>query len=67
MGPIRARRIHKFTVPCKWAWLVDAEDETAEYTRIGNVYRFDPSGKETLSRKDLERDWDGDMDEADQW
>lgn len=64
MGSTTRRQFHGFTIPRKWAWLLDEADETIKYRRIGNVSRFDPPSKETPSWEDLDGDWAGDLDQA---
>ncbi len=67
MGSFGTRRVYQFTIPRKWAWLLDEANETVKYRRIGNVSRFDSPGQETFTWEDLDRDWSGDLDETDEW
>ena len=64
MGSTRAGRLHKFTVPRKWAWILDETDEPIVYRRIGNVFSFNSTSEETLDWEELARDWDDDLGEA---
>lgn len=64
MGFTRTGRLHKFTIPHKWAWLLDEADEASEYRRISDVSRFDPPSKEAIDWEDLDGDWGDDLGEA---
>lgn len=66
MGSTGTRRIHGLTVSRKWAQFIDETDETPKYRRVGNVLVFDTPGQTAPTREDLERDWCGDMEEADE-
>ena len=64
MGSFGTRRLHKFTIPRKWSWLLDEADEAPEYRRIGNVSRFNPPCEETPNWEELYGDWADDLGEA---
>lgn len=66
MGITGRRQFHQFTVPHKWIREFIEANEAPKYRRIGNVFRFDPPSKEAPSWEDLDRDWAGDLDEADE-
>lgn len=67
MGSTRAKRFCRFTVPYKWERWIDETDETPKYRRVGNVLIFDPPGQEAPCWEDMDRDWDGDLEEAGEW
>ena len=67
MGITRRQQFHGFTVSPKWLWTPIKTDEALQCRRIGDVLRFDPPRKEAFTREDLDRDWDGDMDQTDEW
>lgn len=64
MGFTRTGRIYKFTIPRKWAYLLDEADEAPECRRIGNVSCFDPARQEEPNWEDLDGDWADDLGEA---
>jgi hypothetical protein len=64
MGFITGRQFHGFTISRKWLWNDIETDETYFGRRIGNVTRFDPPSQETPTWEDVDRDWDGNLEEA---
>jgi hypothetical protein len=67
MGFTGARRFYEFTVSHKRVWRLATEAEAEEYRRTGRLPSLDPPRQATLTRQDMDRDYDGDMDEANEW
>ena len=64
MGFTVTGRLYKFTIPRKWAWLLDETDETYKYRRACNVSGFDPTSKEKPDWTDLDRNWPDNLDQT---